>query len=776
LQTPIPSLKQKPSDPDFRQGLALHQNGQLAEAEAAYQRVLEVEPKHFDATHLLGVIAYQRSDPGRAVDLIGRAIEINGSVAAAHANLGNALCDLAQYEAALACFDRSIALHALDPIAHNNRGKTLADLKKFEDSLASYDRAIALCPGYAEAYNNRGNALRALARYEPALASFDKANLLKPDYADAHTNRGNSLQDQGRHSAAVASYDRALALKPDCAIAHYGRGVSLDHLRDHAAAIASHDRAIALNPDEAELYNARGNAYRALGELNAALLNYATAVALRPERADFHYNRGAALDDLADYQGALDNYDEALALDPDYPHLPGMQLYLKRRICSWEGGNEPVERLSQAIRHCARVASPFSAVALTHLPAVQHKAAQLWVGDKHPPRLDLPPIARRSRRNRIRIGYFSADFHDHATSYLIAELFETHDRTRFEVFGFSFGPSTDSAMGRRLRAGFDDFRDVRAMSDQDLALLARGLGIDIAVDLKGFTAGNRVDIFAHRAAPIQVNYLGFPGTMGASYMDYIIADRILIPEREREHYSEKIIYLPHSYQVNDRRRRVADRVYSREELGLPRDGFVFCCFNNNYKITPETFDGWMRILAQVEGSVLWLLEDNALAGANLRNEAAIRYIDPTRLIFAQRLPLAEHLGRHRAADLFLDTAPCNAHTTASDALWSGLPVLTLTGATFAGRVASSLLAALGLPELITATAQEYEELAVHLATHPQALKELNEKLAGNRLTKPLFDTPLFTRHLEDAFTQIHERHLKGDGPAETIVKAGANPT
>jgi predicted O-linked N-acetylglucosamine transferase (SPINDLY family) len=725
----------------FQEGLSLHREGRLLQARNLYEQALEVRRRHFDATHMSGVIAHQLGDAVQARNLIGRAIDIDGGVAAAHCNLGNALFDLAQHTAALAC----------------------------------YERAIALCASYAEAHNNRGNALRELGRHEEALAGYDDALSLKPGFADAHANRGNLLQDLGRHAAALASYDRALALNADCAAAHRGRGVSLDRLRNHVEAILSYDRALALQPEDADAHNARGNAFRSLGDLAAASAAYDRAIALAPVRADFRHNRGAVLDELGNFPKAIECFAEALRLDPGYPYLPGMLLYLKRRICDWRDDADSTLRLIDGIQKHARVASPFSAVVLTDSPAVQLEAARQWIGDRHPARPDLPSIAPHARRARIRIGYFSADFHDHATAYLMAELFETHDRTRFEVFGFSFGPCRDDAMGRRLRAAFDGFVDVRTLSDQEVALLARQMGIDIALDLKGFTTGNRVDIFAYRAAPVQVNYLGFPGTMGAGYMDYLIADRILIPEREIDHYSEKVVCLPHSYQVNDRRRPISDKIFSREELHLPSSGFVFCCFNNNYKINAATYDGWMRILARVGGSVLWLFEDNALAAVNLRKEAAIRGIDPSRLVFGQRLPLAEHLARHRAADLFLDTAPYNAHTTASDALWSGLPVLTLTGTTFAGRVTTSLLSALDLPELITATSQDYEALAVRLATHPEALAQLSEKLAANRLAKPLFDTPLFTRHLEDAFTQMHERRLQGLRPAPIIVKSDANP-
>jgi predicted O-linked N-acetylglucosamine transferase (SPINDLY family) len=367
------------------------------------------------------------------------------------------------------------------------------------------------------------------------------------------------------------------------------------------------------------------------------------------------------------------------------------------------------------------------------------------------------------------VAYFSADFHNHATTHLMAGLFERHNRGKIELAALSFGPDIRDEMRVRLSAAFDQFLDVSAKSDREIAELSRELAIDIAVDLKGFTQDERHRIFSYRAAPIQVNYLGYPGTTAGQCIDYIVADRTIIPPESRPQYSEKVVYLPNSYQVNDRQRKIADREFSRAELGLPSAGFVFCCFNNAYKITPDTFDGWMRILRQVDGSVLWLLEDNRTASNNLRREAEARGVVAARLIFAPRITPAEHLARHRAADLFIDTLPCNAHTTASDALWAGLPVLTRIGESLAARVAASLLNAVGLPEMITTTREQYETLAIDLAADPRRLATIAEKLRRNRLIAPLFDTELFARHLEDAYMQMYERHQAGLSPAEIYV-------
>jgi protein O-GlcNAc transferase len=377
------------------------------------------------------------------------------------------------------------------------------------------------------------------------------------------------------------------------------------------------------------------------------------------------------------------------------------------------------------------------------------------------------------RRRRHRFGRARATgttgFRVHPLSFLTAGLFERHDRARFETIAVSLGPDTPTPIRSRVQAAFERFIDVRPSTDREVARMLVEWEVDIAVDLNGFTANARTGIFGLRPAPVQVSYLGYPATMGAPYIDYIVADDEVIPPEHRPYYTEKIVYLPDTYQVSDCDRRIAERTPTRAELGLPEQGFVFCCFNNNYKITPTMFDGWMRLLAKVEGSVLWLFEGNAAVSRNLRREAAARGIAPERLVFAQRVALDEHLARHRRADLFLDTLPYNAHTTANDALWAGLPVLTCRGTTFAGRVAASLLRAIGLPELITGSLPEYEALALQLATDSALLAGIRDRLARHRDRYPLFDTDRFRRHLEAAYVEMWERYQRAEPPASFAV-------
>jgi len=434
-------------------------------------------------------------------------------------------------------------------------------------------------------------------------------------------------------------------------------------------------------------------------------------------------------------------------------------------LCLWE-----LNELTNKINNGEKVISPFPLLALIDDPEIQRKNAEIYANDKYPQSYVLPKIEPYPKHTKIRIGYFSADFRDHPVSHLTAELYEVHDRERFEIHAFSFGVDTEDEMNLRIKAGVDHFHDVRSMPHKDTAMLARSVELDIAVDLGGYTRYSRPNIFAEGSAPIQVSYLGYPGTMAANYMDYLIADQTIIPEANQQYYSEKLVYMPHSYQVNISERSASEASLSRHELGLPETGFVFCCFNNNYKITPTTFAGWMRILKAVDDSVLWLLENYNNTAKNLKKEAMKFGINEDRLVFATYMPIEDHLKRIQQADLFIDTLPYNAHTTTSDALRMGLPVLTCMGDSFASRVAASLLNAVNLAELITTTQEQYESLAIELATNPEKLKIIKDKLVDNLPTAPLYDTPLFTRHLESAYVTMYDRYQNGLDPDHIYVK------
>jgi len=755
----------------FNRGLAQKALGRWDAAVASFEQAIALKPEYAEAWFSRGnsLNELKRLEP--AVASYEKAIALKPEYLEAWFNRGIALLQLRDWHAAIENFDQAIVLKPEYAEAWSNRGIALHELKQWKAAVESYDQAIALKPDYAEACSNRGNALVELKEWAAAFACYDQAIALKPGYVEAWYNRGNALEELKEWKAAVGSYDKAIALNPDYAEAWSKRGNALLELKEPGAALTSFERAIALKPDFAEAWSNKGNALSDINKWDEALASYERAIALKPDFAEAWFNRGNVLKELSNPESAAASFARAFLLNPDGDYLLGAYLYLAMMICDWTSFDELSSRMASKIVNHDKVAVPVQVLSLTGSPKMQQQVAVTYMQQNHPLRLRQQDLVKPQKHDKIRVGYYSADFHNHASMYWVAEMFEKHDRSKFELIAFSFGPDLhEDAMRKRVVPAFDRFLDVRTSSDEEVALLSRELEIDIAVDLKGFTRYSRTDIFAFRAAPIQVNYMGYPGTMGTGYMDYIIADHTLIPEEQQQFYSEKIAYLPDSYQANDSKRKIADRVFTRQELGLPATGFVFCCFNNNYKITPDIFDCWMRILDRVEGSVLWLFENNPQAAINLQSEALRRGVDVERLIFARRMALPEHLARHRVADLFLDTLPCNAHTTASDALWAGLPVLTRIGETFAGRVAASLLNAIRLPELITSSMDEYEALAIELATNPGKLAQIKHKLDKNRLATPLFDSDQFTRNIEAAYRDMYERYHLDLPPDHLFVK------
>jgi predicted O-linked N-acetylglucosamine transferase (SPINDLY family) len=762
---PGQSLKKKLASPFpsaagslLQKALTHHQIGQLPQAETLYRQILQVSPDHPDALHLLGMLASQVEKYATGLELINRAILCKPNFAEAYNTRGNTLHALHQYQAALESFDKAILLRPNYAEAYSNRSNPLQGLQLYQAALESCNQAIFSNPSHAEAHNNRGNVLLALQLFQSALESCDQAILLKPHYAQAYGNRGSALQGLQQYQAAVESYDQAILLNPDNAEDHSNRGVALHALQQYQAALASYDQAILLRPDHAEAFSNRGSTLFRLEHYQASLESCERAILLKPDFAEAYHNRGSALNLLQQYPAALESFEKALLLKPGYEYLRGTRLHLQQVMCDWEDIESQFLDLEARLDRGEKVTPPLQLLSISSFPALQRKAAEIFADDYYPSCRIPEAMAIRPRRDRIRIGYFSADFRAHPICHLMAELFERHDRSRFELLGFSFDHDENDEMRIRVTAAMDRFLNVQFLSETEVAGLSRELEVDIAVDLMGFTGSSRTGIFAQRAAPIQVNYLGYPGTMGAKYFDYIIADPTLIPEANQRYYSEKIAYLPDSFQANDSTHLPSPSPRSRDGEGLPERGFVYCCFNNNHKITPAVFDIWMRILERVDGSVLWLLEANAWAGDNLRKQAMRRGISAERLTFARRLPICEHLARLPLADLFLDTLPFNAGATASPTLWAGVPLLTCMGEAFASRMGASLLRALGMPDLVTATHADYEALAVALALDKERYHEVRERLRRNRLTAPLFDVPRFTRYLEAAYSAMYERH------------------
>jgi protein O-GlcNAc transferase len=715
----------------FEAAVQFIKSSQFQKAEEVLLNIIYEQPGDFDANHMLGVVY---SELGKT-ELAEKHFKLTSSIDRNH------------------------------PPLYQNWGLFLSKQRRFEEAIDKFDMAIRLAPNFPPVYSYRGNALKELGRYREAIIDHNRAINLAPQFFGFYSNRGNTLREQKEYTAALTDYDRAIQLNPNYADAFNGRGNVFCDLKRYDEAFAAYDKALSIKPDLENAWLGRGNVFCDLKRYDEAFAAYDKALSIKPDLENAWLGRGNVFCDLKRYDEAFAAYDKALSIKLDLESIEGSRLLMKMHLCNWEQLDKEISDLTNSVRAGKANCPPFALLSMNDLPDVHRRCAQAWVAAKH-------PITAKSvwqdketyKHDKIRLGYVSADLRTHPIGHLVVELFELHDKKRFSVTAFSLGRDDNSDLRRRLVSSFDRFIDCHTLSDLDIARAVADSEIDILVDLMGFTQDSRTNIFAYRPAPIQVNYLGYPGTMGASYIDYIIGDKTLFTLADAAAYSERLVQLPDSYQPNDRKRLISTKAFTRQEAGLPDGKFVFCCFNNSYKISPQTFGCWMRILECVEGSVLWLLAENQTAMANLEKEVQTRGIDPARLVFADRIPLPDHLARHSLADLFLDTLPYTAHTTASDALWAGLPVLTQIGSTFAGRVAASLLKAIDLPELITPSPQEYEALAIDLALNKEKLQSIRAKLARNRLTTPLFDTPLYTKHLEAAYEAMYHRYQAGLPP------------
>lgn len=737
-----------------------------------YGAVLRVRPDDPAALNLLGVLKLQSARGAEAAQLIGRAVAVRPDYAEAYNNLGLAQRNLGQLAEAVLSYERAIALKPDYPEALNNLATVLREQQRHGEALAACDRAIALKPDFAQIFNNRGATLNQMGRQQEALADIDRAIALAPHLATAHFNRAVVLGDLGRHEASLGSYERALALDPRDATAWNNCGFALDALHRHEEALHCYLRTLALAPEHIHARINQGNALHELRRTDEAIAAFDRVLDLEPDHLGAWTNKGLALASAARWDEAQEAFDRVCHLDPGYKYALGNRFNAALRAGNWQHVEAWRAQLERAVAEGLPAADPFTFLAVSDSAALQLKCARLYAQDQFPA---FEPLWNGTtyQHDKLRVAYLSADFHDHATAHLIAELIEHHDRSRFELSAWSFGPLTGDAMQQRLAAAFGEFHDVRRVADADVARRLRAGEIDIVIDLKGYTQDSRPEILAHRPAPAQVSYLGYPGTMGAGFIDFILADAKVIPPGHEACYSEKVLRLPNSYQPNTRR-EIADVVPSREDVGLPASGLVFCCFNNGFKITPPVFAVWMRLLRAVEGSVLWLLQDSPVVADRLRKAAQEHgIVDAHRIVFAPRALLPEHLARHHHADLFLDTFPYNAHTTASDALYAGVPLVTCTGGSFASRVASSLLSAAGLPELVTADLQAYEALALELALDPPRLQALHDHLLRSRGSSPLFDSRQLTADLERVLLLVSNQPARQQPPAATPAKQKA---
>jgi protein O-GlcNAc transferase len=711
--------------------------GKLEEAAASYREALAADPRDADAHLNLGFVLSEQHRYGPAQDALACSLAINPRQADAFYILG--VMDQAQGNApgAIENYSRAVECKADFEVAYGPLGQLLIEAGQTDRARQVMEQAVGACPGVADFHANLGNLWAADGETERAIACFRQALAIQPGHAKVHSSLGHVLRRANRFDEALASYGRVISLSPGSADAFNDQGVALGGLSRHEEAATSFRKALAIDPRHVH-----------------AMANLCSMLAC-----------------LYKYEDAAQVMAQLIEIEPEYPYAIGNLLGWQLHSCDWSQYDRGVARVNDAVMAGKKAIRPFTFQAVSSSPEANLRCARVNTADTYPSSPAPLWTGQRYVHDRIRIAYLSADFREHVIAYLTAEMFELHDRNRFETIAISFGPDSNGPMRQRLRRAFDRFVDVQNRGDREVAALLRDMEADIAVDLTGFTTNGRPGILAQRPAPVQVSYLGFAGSMGADHIDYILADRHVVPEGQQQHYAEKVVWLPDTYWVNDSRLRIAEKTPSRSECGLPATGFVFCCFNNNYKIAPEVFDVWMRLLGQVAGSVLWLLEDNAAASRNLRAEAVRRGVAADRLVFAPRMEMQDHLARQRLADLFVDTLPYNAHTTASDALWAGLPLVTCTGNTFPGKVASSLLNAVGMPELITERLEDYEALCLQLATSPAMLADIRARLARNRSAFPLFDTRRFCAHIESAYTEMWERSRRGEAPAGFAVPA-----
>jgi protein O-GlcNAc transferase len=791
--------------------ISQYQQKKFPETIATAKRIIEIDPANIDAHMILATSYKEQESYEEALEIFDKIITVAPPMAEPHCNRSIILNKLTKYREAIESANLALSIRPTFVEAFLNRGNSLRNLKRFDEALVDYDKALSIKPDVAEAWLGRGNVLADLKRPDEAFAAYDKALSIKPDLENAWIGRGNLLRELKRPDEAFAAYDKALSIKPDLENAWVARGNLLGELMRPDEAFAAYDKALSMKPDLENAWLGRGNVLRNLRLYDEALAAYDGALSIKPDLVEAWLGRGNVFSDLKRDHESLAAFDKALSIDPDVPEawfdrgnffaarnqhdkafaaydkamsikpdladVESQRLHAKMLCCNWSNFQTECRHLIDSNRAGTRDVTPFVLLTIESSAEDQLAAADKWAQDIPATSVFAHRSPALQRHERIRVGYLSADLRNHPVSYLLASVFEKHDRRHFETIGLSLGPNDDSHLRVRLKRAFDNFSDLGNSTDREIFDAITALEIDILIDLMGHTRGAPLPVLTRRPVPIQVNYLGYPGTIGGTHIDYILADKTVVTPEDRKYYSEKVVYLPDSYMPHDAiGRRISGQPFKRADFGLPDHSVVFCCFNNAYKLNPGIFTSWMNILRAVGGSVLWLGGVSEIAQGNLRREAKAQGIDARRLIFAKRLDSsADHLARHRLADLFLDTLPYNAHTTASDALWAGLPVLTQFGETFAGRVAASLLHAIGMPELITHSREEYEALAIELARNHGRLRNIREKLERNRLAAPLFDTALYTRHLEIAYQTMYRRHHAGLPPDHIETQAIITP-
>ena len=797
----------------LERGLFYHQQGDLEQAEKNYRKILNITPLNAEALHLLGVLSNQKQHNTAAIDLIRRAIQIFPNQPIYHNNLGNAYRDSDRYEDAILCYQKALQLKPDIVEIHINMGIAYHQLADLDRAVSAYQKAIALKPDSPEAYYNLGNTFKEQRLFDEAISCFQRAVAIKPIFIEAYFNLASSLEQRSRTDEAIECLKQCLRINPQMAEAHNNLGNLFKYKGMYDQALSCYQKAVQTKPELYEAHNNLGNAYKDQGRFTEAIACYQKALKrhvgyaeaylnlgvifaefelsaeaidcfqkatrINPKFAEAFNFMGMTLADTGRRDAAIECFEKAITVNPSYAEAYSYLIHQLQYACNWRQLETYSHRLEQLILQKNAPNDPMMAEPpfidmARHSDLSQHLVnARAWCRKTLQPfqnlRLPFHFESRRQKNSKMTIGYLSCDFHDHATAHLVQRVFGLHDRDKFIINCYSYGPDDQSLYREEIQKQSDQFVHIRELSHMDAAKRIFADGVDILVDLKGHTKGARLGILACRPAPIQVHYLGYPGTTGADFIDYLITDNTVTPIEHAHFYSEKLVFLPHSYQINDYQQEIETGSWQKEELGLPRNSFVFSSFNLPYKIDPNMFDCWMRIMNQVPRSVLWLFNGGETTTNNLKQEARSRGIDPRQLVFGDRLPKAQHLARLQLADLALDTRIVNGHTTTSDSLWAGVPVVTLRGGHFASRVSASLLKAIGLPELIVDDLDAFERLVVRLATQPDELGKLKDKLMRNRLKDPLFDTPRFVRNLEDAYHKMWQIFQAGRAPEQIEV-------
>ncbi|MEO5338915.1 MAG: tetratricopeptide repeat protein [Magnetococcus sp. MYC-9] len=801
-QAPVPPPQQQTVNNTglaIQEALKLHHAGQLQAAELLYRQVLQIQPDHPDALHLQGFIFHQRGQQelaaewigkavaiapdrpiflnnlgivyaalgkqGEAIDCYKRALAIQPEFYMALGNLGGALADRGQRAEAIDCFQKALAVQPNSSEIHNSLGNVLLRSGRFDEAIASYQRAIAIQPDNAGYYNGMGTALRDQGRLVEAVACYQKGLGIDPNHYDSLNSLGSTLLAQGKPDDAIACYQKAIGINPRHPNAYHNLGNTLREQGRYDEALEYQKQALEINPALHQTHNSMGNTLQDQGRLDEAVACYRKALAIHPNDTDTLCNLGVILTDQKKWDESLACYRKAAELSPNKPTVQCELLNQMLHLCEWQEFHSRYQHMMTAFHAGKEDASPFIFLALPTTPAEQREDAERYMRNKYPARANLAATRRYDPRPpRIKLGYLSSDFQNHPVAYLTAELLELHDRNRFEVTAYSYGPDDGREMRRRIMKACDHFVDLHPLTHKQSAQRIFDDGTHILMDLNGFTKLARLQIPAMRPAPIQASWLGYLGSLGSPFIDYLISDSFITPPGCEGDFTEKLVRLPECFQPNDRQRKISERTPSRQERGLPEGAFIFASFNKSYKINPNIFDVWMRILKRAPNSLLWLVAENQRVDQNLRNEAQARGVDPDRIHFVHKMPLVEYLANYRLVDLVLDTFPYNSGTTASNALWAGCPMLTCAGKTFVSRQAGSLLRNVGLADLVTHSLEEYEAVALEMANHPARLAAMRQSLQAHLLQSPLFDTPRFTKHLELAYEAMWQRFQAGQGP------------